>query len=122
VLSVICSLVMHKLTVRQDPETKAEKMKKKTDDMRRMFNLPDTESVIQGSILFIHILIIVNFFVLIYEQLFFLDYACTLRRAVLVPGRMFISQNYVCFYATLPETFVCPFFLLSPFSKKHLLV
>jgi len=50
-----------------DPDTKAGKMKKKTEDMRRMFNLPDTESVIQ-------------------------DYACALRKSVLVPGRMFISQ------------------------------
>lgn len=63
-----------------DPEAKAEKMKRKTEDMRRMFNLPDTESVIQ-------------------------DYACALRRSMLVPGRMFISQNYACFYASLPETF-----------------
>eukprot|EP00026_Physarum_polycephalum_P012739 Phypoly_transcript_13068.p1 GENE.Phypoly_transcript_13068~~Phypoly_transcript_13068.p1 ORF type:complete len:299 (+),score=46.60 Phypoly_transcript_13068:71-967(+) len=78
-----------------DPETKAEKMKKKTDDMRRMFNLPDTESVIQ-------------------------DYACTLRRAVLVPGRMFISQNYVCFYATLPETFdSVPFRKITEIVKDH---
>lgn len=78
-----------------EPEAKAVKMMKKTEDMRRMFNLPDTENVIQ-------------------------DYACSMRKSVLVMGRMFISQNYVCFYASIPETLESiPFRKITDIVKDH---
>lgn len=31
----------------------------------------------------------------------FLDYSCALQREILVHGRLYVSQNYVCFYANI---------------------
>eukprot|EP01120_Amphizonella_sp_Union-15-10_P002768 TRINITY_DN13061_c0_g1_i1.p1 TRINITY_DN13061_c0_g1~~TRINITY_DN13061_c0_g1_i1.p1 ORF type:complete len:461 (-),score=88.31 TRINITY_DN13061_c0_g1_i1:33-1415(-) len=56
-----------------EAQKKAMIMRRKTDQFRRLFNIPEPETVIQ-------------------------DYACTLRRT---PGRMYISQNYICFGASL---------------------
>eukprot|EP01113_Clastostelium_recurvatum_P035821 TRINITY_DN5030_c0_g1_i3.p1 TRINITY_DN5030_c0_g1~~TRINITY_DN5030_c0_g1_i3.p1 ORF type:complete len:526 (-),score=113.14 TRINITY_DN5030_c0_g1_i3:54-1580(-) len=60
-----------------NPKDKSEHMKHKTDEARRLFNLPDTESVIQ-------------------------DYSCSLDK--LTPGRLYISQNYLCFASTLSHS------------------
>ena len=31
----------------------------------------------------------------------FLDYSCALQREILVHGRLYVSQNYACFYANI---------------------
>jgi len=61
-------------------DKKADSMKKKTDEARRKFNLPDTEAVI-------------------------LDYHASIWKSIVyVQGRMWITQNYMGFYAPVPET------------------
>ncbi|CAG0919353.1 unnamed protein product [Notodromas monacha] len=58
--------------------------KTKTESFRRLFNLPNDERLL-------------------------VDYSCALQRDILLQGRMYISQNYVCFYANIFrwETIVC---------------
>lgn len=34
-------------------------------------------------------------------SLFFLDYSCAIQRDILVHGRLYVSQNYLCFYANI---------------------
>ena len=51
----------------------------------------------------------------------FTDYSCALQRDILVHGRLYISQNWLCFYANIFgwETFVSMryhHFLASGFS------
>jgi hypothetical protein len=48
-------------------------MKQKTEEFRRLFNLPETETVIQ-------------------------DYACSYGASL---GRLYVSQNYVCFHSKI---------------------
>ncbi|EDO45283.1 predicted protein [Nematostella vectensis] len=58
--------------------------KSKSGDFRRLFkDLPDSEQLI-------------------------VDYSCALQRDILVHGRLYISQNWLCFYANIFgwETFV----------------
>jgi hypothetical protein len=31
----------------------------------------------------------------------FLDYGCALQREILVQGRIYISENHICFYANI---------------------
>eukprot|EP01103_Thecamoeba_quadrilineata_P011488 TRINITY_DN2755_c0_g1_i1.p1 TRINITY_DN2755_c0_g1~~TRINITY_DN2755_c0_g1_i1.p1 ORF type:complete len:497 (-),score=93.07 TRINITY_DN2755_c0_g1_i1:120-1610(-) len=50
----------------------AERIRQRTDEARKIFNLVDTEVVIE-------------------------DYLCSIRKAIPIAGRMYITQNYVCF-------------------------
>ncbi|XP_043598366.1 protein Aster-B isoform X2 [Bombus pyrosoma] len=59
--------------------------KSRSDDFRRIFkDVPDDERLV-------------------------VDYSCALQREILVHGRLYVSQNYVCFYANIFswETLVC---------------
>eukprot|EP00013_Stygamoeba_regulata_P007825 CAMPEP_0177678028 /NCGR_PEP_ID=MMETSP0447-20121125/28769_1 /TAXON_ID=0 /ORGANISM="Stygamoeba regulata, Strain BSH-02190019" /LENGTH=547 /DNA_ID=CAMNT_0019186961 /DNA_START=102 /DNA_END=1746 /DNA_ORIENTATION=- len=58
-------------------ERKALKMQKKSVEVQKRFNLQETETVIQ-------------------------DYFCSLSRTINHTGRMWITQNYVCFYSGQP--------------------
>ncbi|KFM75932.1 GRAM domain-containing protein 1B, partial [Stegodyphus mimosarum] len=58
--------------------------KSRSDDFKRLFkDLPDSERLI-------------------------VDYSCALQKDILVHGRLYVSQNYICFYANIFrwETFV----------------
>ncbi|EGG17374.1 GRAM domain-containing protein [Cavenderia fasciculata] len=61
------------------PDDKASALKTKSDLVRRTFNYPDTESVIQ-------------------------DYSCSLKRGILIPGKIYISANFVSFIPSLGES------------------
>ncbi|GAM24446.1 hypothetical protein SAMD00019534_076210, partial [Acytostelium subglobosum LB1] len=61
------------------PDDKSLALKAKTDLVRRTFNYPDTEVVIQ-------------------------DYACSLKRMILIPGRIYITTNYVSFMPVIGES------------------
>ncbi|CAL7941744.1 unnamed protein product [Xylocopa violacea] len=59
--------------------------KSRSDDFKRIFkDVPDDERLV-------------------------VDYSCALQREILVHGRLYVSQNYVCFYANIFswETLVC---------------
>jgi hypothetical protein len=57
---------------------KSEQLRRKTQDARDIFNLPASEVVVQ-------------------------DYYCTLKRTVKHPGTLFVTQNYLCFFSSLPK-------------------
>lgn len=38
---------------------------------------------------------------MIYQFLFSLDYSCALQKDILVHGRLYITQNWICFYANI---------------------
>ncbi|CAG0897317.1 unnamed protein product [Darwinula stevensoni] len=50
--------------------------KTKCDDFQRIFSLPQDERLL-------------------------VDYSCALQREILIQGRLYISQNYICFYANI---------------------
>ncbi|KAL6062727.1 hypothetical protein QOT17_011171 [Balamuthia mandrillaris] len=60
-------------------DKKAKKLAEKTEEARRLFNLPNSEEVIQ-------------------------DYTCTMSRTIRVGGRLYITQNYVCWTAVVSLT------------------
>lgn len=49
-----------------------------------------------------------NFFDL-FNKITILDYSCAVQRDILVHGRLYVSQNYLCFYANIFrwETCLC---------------
>jgi GRAM domain len=62
----------------EEVQSKARKMRAKTEELRQRFNLPATEQVVQ-------------------------DYYCSLKKKKFNHGgRMWITQNYICFYSGLP--------------------
>lgn len=77
----------------------AEKSKKKTKkhltDFRKNFDLPETETLLEGWLMCV---CVVHCDLLTRVGT---DFTCAFQRDVLVHGRMYISQNYVCFHATV---------------------
>jgi len=57
---------------------KAQEMATKSEEARRLFNLPETEVLIQ-------------------------DYFCTNNRTIPIKGRLYLTLNFACFYSALPE-------------------
>ena len=51
----------------------------------------------------------------------FLDYGCALQRDILIQGRLYISENHLCFYANIfgwVTTLVIPFYNVKSVDKK----
>eukprot|EP01133_Synstelium_polycarpum_P013382 gene13382-15741_t len=61
------------------PEDKATSLKTKTELVRRTFNYSESETVIQ-------------------------DYSCSLKRMLLIPGRLYVTANFVSFIPVLGES------------------
>jgi hypothetical protein len=84
-------------------EAKSEKMRQKASEVRRTFNLPESEFVVQGMV----------FPAPAGDRLAYLsgiDYHCSLWRSIAyVHGHMWITPNYLCFSAPLPSVTVSRF-------------
>ena len=51
----------------------------------------------------------------------FLDYGCALQRDILIQGRLYISENHMCFYANIfgwVTTLVIPFYNVKAIEKR----
>ena len=82
------------------PDDKAVAMTKMTEEVRRMFALPESEFVIQGPR---HVLWLFP------SHALFLDYHCSLfRTAVYVQGHAWITPGYLLFHSSVPSITVRP--------------
>ena len=65
----------------------------KNEEIHRIFNeLPDDEKLIDGTIVYTYMIIIFTCST---------DYSCALQREILLQGRLYITQNWLCFYANI---------------------
>ena len=64
-------------------QKKQEHMTRKNQEARDLFNLSGMERVIQ-------------------------DYYCTLKRTLKHPGRLFVTQSFICFHSSIPTTVNMP--------------
>ena len=75
------------------PDEKAKEMAKMTEEVRRMFALPESEFVIQGTATLWHVLCLT-----------LLDYHCSLfRTAVYVQGHAWVTPGYLLFHSGVPS-------------------
>ena len=68
------------------------KHRTKNEEIHRIFQeLPEEEKLIDGRVAHM------GYTIIIYS----VDYSCALQREILLQGRLYITQNWLCFYANI---------------------
>ena len=69
-------------------------------EFRELFGLPEDETLVDG-ICYFSLLFFLKFSCFSCSRVdnHVVDYSCALSRTILLQGRMYVSRNYICFYA-----------------------